>query len=405
LNSDYPTVKEFEAYLLDRGERYGFSNIIKAIRTDEFTTDYIGVYKGRNVLIEVKKRIESSNIQKFIYLYERTNREIHVWTLTSTAAVANVEGVRIHVPDMEDLSDWLVDYRDRRDKDPRKGLLTGELNDTASYLERKGFSIISYEIVEAYLQKIPAYQGMTQNGRMERAKMLIHQLSQKGWLSRITQNRYLLIPMRAESTLWSEHPLVMASHIVEPSFVTAGAALNFHGLLDQVFFRIDVATLKGHSPVDFQGVTFNFIKMTKSKFFGYTEVGKGPQPVIVAEAERALIDVLDRLQVLSDVQDPISPFYLGADLLDLKRLIDYTVRLGSHAAVRRLCYLLETYDMVEPLTNLKPRYIDRLEGAIGSYRTLTPFATRGRDDGMKIQRWKILDNVELKDEIELRVRG
>ena len=61
--------------------------------------------------------------------------------------------------------------------------------------------------------------------------------------------------------------------------------------------------------------------------------------------------------------------------------------------------------MVEPLTNLKPRYIDRLQGAIGSYRTLTPFATRGRDDGIKIQRWRVLDNVKLKDEVELRVRG
>lgn len=405
MRSDYPTVKEFEAYLLERGERYGFSNIVKAIRTDESTTDYIGAHDGKNVLIEVKKRIEAGNMGELVDMHRRTGMEVHVWTLTVAPDVADVEGVTFHSPDMDDLADWLEGYRRRRDEARRKAPLTGELNDTVSYLERKGLSIISREMVASYLQTRPAYQGMTEEERMERAGRLIHQISRKGWLSRITQNRYLLIPMRAESDLWSEHPLVVASHIVEPSFVTAGAALNFRGLLDQVLFRIDVATTRGHASVDFQGIEYNFIKMSEGKFFGFTEEGKGPQPVVVALAERALVDVLDRLPVLSDVHDPVSPLHLGADLLDLERLVDYALRLESHAAVRRLGYLLETFSTVSPLANLSSRHLDMLEGAIGSYRTLTPFATKGSRDGERVAKWRVLDNVGLRDEIEVRVRG
>jgi predicted transcriptional regulator of viral defense system len=402
------TYRDLESYLLERGGRYGFTNLVRALRTSEFTADYISLFEGESVIVEIKKTIGPDHVRKLSDLRLRTGRDVHVWTLSAgddvVALIDRLEGIHVHTPDRGDIDDWIRSRLNAGGKERGKAPITGELYDCVSYLERKELSIITPEMVREFLR--PGEEGHSSEEELfKRASRLVHQLSEKDWLERITQRRYLLIPQRADSTFWSEHPLVVASNIVKPSFVTAGAALNFHGLLDQVFFHIVVATRTRHSPVDFQGITYSFVEVSEDRFFGYSEVGKGPQPIVVAHPERALVDILDRLPFLSDVQDPVSPFYLAAEDIDLDRLVEYALRLGSHAAIRRLGYLLESFDEVVGLEALKARHLERLENGVGKYRNLTPFGARLPEEGVDIRKWRILDNVDLKNEIRARVEG
>jgi len=408
MDNDEITYRDLEAYLRDRGGGYGFTNLVRTFRTTEFTADYIGLFKGDSVFIEIKKQIRPEHVHKLSDLRRRTGRDVHVWTLSANhdavALIDGIEGLHVHTPDRADIDNWIGDRRSAEGKERGKATIAGELYDCVSYLERKELSIISPEMVKEFLLSKEEGHG-SEEEMNKRASRQIHQLSEKGWLERITQRRYLLIPLRADSTFWSEHPLVIASNIVKPSFVTAGAALNFHGLHDQVFFRIVVATRRRHSPVDFQGITYSFVEVSEDRFYGYSEVGKGPQPIVVAHPERALVDILDRLPFLSDVHDPVSPFHLAAEDIDLDRLVEYAFRLGSHAAIRRLGYLLESFDEVVGLEALKARHLERLENGVGKYRNLTPFGARLPEEGVDIRKWRILDNVDLKNEIRARVEG
>lgn len=76
---------------------------------------------------------------------------------------------------------------------------------------------------------------------------------------------------------------VVATRIIEPSYISFLSALNYYNLTDQMPVKIQLITTKRKKHKN-----FDFTTIKKDLFFGYTNV-KG---IVIAEKEKAVIDCL-----------------------------------------------------------------------------------------------------------------
>ena len=123
--------------------------------------------------------------------------------------------------------------------------------------------------------------------------------------------------------------LILAPYTTRFSYVSFLSALNFYGLSDQMPQRILLATISST-----KNKKYVFVRVSKKIFFGYTTVNN----IIIADREKAIIDCLYLPRYsggIKEIRQALNKDY------DQKKLIEYALKIGSKAVIRRLGYLLE----------------------------------------------------------------
>ncbi|MDE1868658.1 MAG: hypothetical protein KGH60_01695 [Candidatus Micrarchaeota archaeon] len=81
---------------------------------------------------------------------------------------------------------------------------------------------------------------------------------------------------------------VIATQLVEPSYISLNSALLFHGVIQQVPKTIECVTSR--NSLRHKGIGAVYHKIPKGLFFGYKRHSKAGSYVFVAEPEKAVID-------------------------------------------------------------------------------------------------------------------
>ncbi len=89
---------------------------------------------------------------------------------------------------------------------------------------------------------------------------------------------------------FTEDDLVIATQLVEPSYISLNSSLLFHGIIQQVPKRIECVTTK--NTLDYEDRRIFYHKIPGTLFFGYKKYQKSGSYVFVAEPEKAIIDGL-----------------------------------------------------------------------------------------------------------------
>ncbi len=186
---------------------------------------------------------------------------------------------------------------------------------------------------------------------------LLTELEDKGWLLRVEQGTYVVVPRAARRT-WREHPFIIAAAMApDPYYISYWSALSFHNLTRQMPRLVVVAILASHrrrrTRVEFQGYHYRFVNRAQSTFFGTSRHdmvglnGAAHVEVEVADAEKAILDSLDDEQLAGGMSDIIGSLRRGLANggLSLRRLVDYALRYPNRAVVNRLGYILSRGDM------------------------------------------------------------
>ena len=87
---------------------------------------------------------------------------------------------------------------------------------------------------------------------------------------------------------FAEDDFIVASQLVEPSYISLSSALAFHNILSQVPANVECVSPKNSRRYGKLGLVYH--KIPPSLFFGYEKYRKGDSYVFVAEPEKALID-------------------------------------------------------------------------------------------------------------------
>jgi predicted transcriptional regulator of viral defense system len=119
----------------------------------------------------------------------------------------------------------------------------------------------------------------------------IQQLVKNGWLVRIKRGLYAINDLSSRGFL-SISPFVIANLLVEDSYVSFEAALNYRGMFDQFVHLFSSVSLKQYKMTELEPIKYQFIKTQEKFFVGWEQVEIENATAKIASAEKALVDLI-----------------------------------------------------------------------------------------------------------------
>ncbi|MBS3121287.1 type IV toxin-antitoxin system AbiEi family antitoxin domain-containing protein [Candidatus Woesearchaeota archaeon] len=217
---------------------------------------------------------------------------------------------------------------------------------------------------------------------------LLHDLTKKRWLFRISKGIYLILPLEAGAMpKFTEHEFILASRLISPYYISYWSALNYYGLTEQVSKTIFIATLKRKLEKEIMGLKFRFITLNKNKFFGFKAMQLNNHIIKIAEVEKAIIDCLDLPRNCGGIVEVIKAIDEAKKEIDFNKLIAYAKKMQNAAILNRLGYILELLGIK---ANIKPS------------KHYVMLDTISKKKGIYNKKWKIVENVSREELLSWR---
>jgi predicted transcriptional regulator of viral defense system len=221
------------------------------------------------------------------------------------------------------------------------------------------------------------------------ARKLAHQLEKKRWMDRLGPGKYQFIPAsRGSQAVPDMNPLLAGSVLIEPYYYSYATANHFYGFSSQTPATVYVATTKTKRPTEIRGVEYRFVSLRPSLFFGYQKTRVYTAEVMMTEPEKAVVDSLDKMHYAGGIAEVARVVQAARPRVDLTKLADYALRMGSYALVQRLGYLLETIGEALP-----PKIEAGLLAGVGQAKTYLGPTNRWGTGGEYNARWQVVVNV------------
>jgi len=196
-------------------------------------------------------------------------------------------------------------------------------NDFVKYLEEEEISIFEIQNLKHTL----GLDNRTINN-------IVENLVKNGLLSRIERGKYCRTNFRDEN--------VIGTFLAEESAVAYWSALNLHGLTEQFPNKNFIQTTKLKKDVEFEGTTYQFIKIREKKRAGIVFNGYGNYKYPITDIEKTIVDCFDLPQYSGGFAELIRAFYNAK--LNAKKLIDYCNSVNNIAVIKRLGFLAELFE-------------------------------------------------------------
>ena len=221
-------------------------------------------------------------------------------------------------------------------------------------------------------------------------RSFVRKLVNRGIAARLKPGLFVLVPFELG---WERQylgsPLIVAREIMSGAayYFSHGTAMEIHGMVTQPQLVITVSTPKPRRSLSVQNVEFRFIRCQRRHLFGLTEHWATKQEnVRVSDPERTIIDGLKQPEYCGGVTEVAKGLWIRRKDLQIDKLVEYAKRIRVGAVVRRLGFLLETYEIAER------RDLERLRrGLTATYARLDPVLPA---EGKRFRKWRLQLNVE-----------
>ena len=225
------------------------------------------------------------------------------------------------------------------------------------------------------------------------ARNFVLSLVQRGVATRLKPGLFILVPFElGHERDYLGNPYVVARELVGSAdyYVSHASAMDLHQMLTQPQLVVYTTTTKAIRPRDVLGTEFRFVRCKPEHLFGTIEhwVTKTEQ-VQVSDLERTIIDGLKQSEYCGGFTELAKGFWMRRDDIDLGKLVDYALRIDVGAVIRRLGFLLETFEVDAP------RELERLQQKLtAAYAVLDPLLP---DEGKFMARWRLRLNVDCEE--------
>lgn len=213
----------------------------------------------------------------------------------------------------------------------------------------------------------------------------------QGWLRRVRRDLYIPVPVDAENpAAWSEDPLYLADAVWAPCYFTGWTSANHLGLTEQVFRTTVLKTTRRVRRSTQHLLDHEYLLVhvaAESMAWGVTPVWREDRRILIADAARTVIDVLDDPRLAGGIRNAADLVEAYAVEGDLNILIGYGERLGNATVFKRLGFILAAGDLAEGATVEQCRR--RISGGIS---LLDPSAP---PTGERVNEWGLRVNVRI----------
>jgi len=173
-----------------------------------------------------------------------------------------------------------------------------------------------------------------------KARKMASTLARKKWLERLNRGTYLILELGAGSEpKWAEDSFYIASKLANPYYVGYYSMLNHYSWTEQVPRTVTIATTKVLRSKKILGTKYDFITISKKKFFGYIETNTHGHNVMVSDPEKTLVDALDHPEYCGGINEVAKAIHNAK--IDWNKTIAYAIRMKNGAIFKRMGYLLE----------------------------------------------------------------
>jgi len=120
-------------------------------------------------------------------------------------------------------------------------------------------------------------------------------LRKKERIREIEGGKYLLIPARAGiEGSWTEDPWIIVPHLIDVYYVGFWTAMSFWDMTEQIPYTVFVVTTKRKKNriIKFGKQKFQFVTVSKNKFFGYVKEKAGKDTFYISSREKTIVDGL-----------------------------------------------------------------------------------------------------------------
>lgn len=229
-------------------------------------------------------------------------------------------------------------------------------------LAEKGISVFSFDEAKDILQ--------TSN---QSVRHVLMDLTRKGRLQRIQRGKYLLVPEKAGRELyWAESPWVIVPHLIDVYYVGFWTAMNYWGMTEQIPYTVFVATTKRKNSLKFGNQKFEFVTLSKKKFFGFVEQKASKTETFnISSKEKTIVDGLIHPEYCGGIPEVAKAMWNARDDVNWSTVLEMSKRVGVSVVLRRLGYLLNILEIEQGIAH-------DLKNAFKGYHFLDPNATKER---------------------------
>lgn len=227
------------------------------------------------------------------------------------------------------------------------------------------------------------------------ARSLIRHAVDRGIVSRLEPGLFVLVPPElGRATEFAGNPFAVARQLAAAGeyFISFASAMELHRMVTQPQFVVFTSTTKRLRNRTIHGTEFRFVLIGREDVFGTTTHWISKQDSVkVSDIERTVIDGLRLPAYCGGVTEVAKGLWMRRNEVRAQRLVEYALRLGNGAVVRRLGYLLDLYGLAarEQLQRLR-------DSLSATYAALDPVMP---PDGAYLSAWRLRLNVP-PDELE-----
>jgi predicted transcriptional regulator of viral defense system len=178
------------------------------------------------------------------------------------------------------------------------------------------------------------------------SKDLLYNLIQKNWILRIKKGLYMIAPLEAGelgAQSYTVHSFVIASHLVEPYYISHWSALNYYGFTEQTPPAVYIATTKPRNRKYILDTQFIFVTIVERKMFGSTEIEIENSPIKISTPEKTIADCLDHPEHCSGIEEVAKAIYFEHGDLNIENVLRIAEKMGNRTIIKRLGYLVELF--------------------------------------------------------------
>lgn len=127
--------------------------------------------------------------------------------------------------------------------------------------------IIKYKNLLQQVMKKPVFgvdDLACRNMQRDYAKKLLHESFKSGRIARVERGKYTIL----------DDPLIVATHLTEPCYVSLWSALSIHHLTTQIPFAVEVITTRKrfNRKIMFQNTPIVFYTVQPGMMYGYENI-------------------------------------------------------------------------------------------------------------------------------------
>jgi len=222
------------------------------------------------------------------------------------------------------------------------------------------------------------------------ARSFVRKLVDRGVAARLKPGLYVLVPFElGRERQYTGNPLIVARETMngEDYYLSHATAMEIHGMTTQPQLVVMVTTPMPRRSLTALGVEFRFVRYQRRHLFGFTEHWVTKQEKVrVSDLERTIIDGLKQPEHCGGLTEVAKGLWMRRQDMKVDKLMEYARRIGVGAVVRRLGFLLETYEMAAA-----PDLGRLRNGLTATYVRLDPVLPA---EGKRLRRWRLQLNVD-----------